>query len=284
MSSQHCPNLSDAEVDWCAGWRFLICLACSGAPSLKTFTFWSDLKQHLTELTLGLHAQRGTENLQSLGLLPSLRRLSMYRPVADPSWRRYLSGEKLLLKLPHLVYLKVWDVKDGELVVSCPKLAEVWFSHTFQLRIKVEDADLRDLMLLHCDHLAFRSPETQLQQLKALSAAQCSALDRHIIQDVGHMPRLQHLHCTPFPAACMPREFPNTLRNATLFPLDWCHDLPEGLKKLPELSHFCFETNNKSWNMMRPWTEFLPTGSLKVVTLGSSKYKRQGNGTFEQTQ
>ncbi|CAL5226937.1 g9818 [Coccomyxa viridis] len=59
-----------------------------------------------------------------------------------------------------------------------------------------------------------------------------------------------------------------------------------GLKDLPKLEVFVFDTNCRSWDVKRPWEEILPIHSLQYVKLGSSKYLRwehEGRVYFQQS-
>ena len=185
-----------------------------------------------------------------------------------------MSRKRLTLRLPQLALLRVCNFGDGELVLSCPKLTEARFIEVKALRVKVEDAVLEILELRECKgvSLALNSAEYQLQGLKMLTVVKCREKGRQVIEDLDKMPHLQTLVYGNFPAACMPRWFPQKLQKISLHPVDWCCDLPRGLKELSKLVEFSFQSNSQSWVFMQPWEELLPMDSLKYVTLGSSRY------------
>ena len=97
--------------------------------------------------------------------------------------------------LPQLANIYVSHLKNGELVLSCLKLAEAEIRNTHLLRIKVQDAALHKLELIHCKDVQFAwaSAASQLQKLTSLCVYYCKEIGRHIIEDIGQMPQLQQL-------------------------------------------------------------------------------------------
>ena len=173
-----------------------------------------------------------------------------------------MSGEVLDLKLPHLVFLRLAFVRHGKLVLSCPKLKKAWFDETKQLDIRIEDAILKYLLLDYCDEvdLAISSPRIQLRNLMVLRVWQCSEVGRRLIENLKHMARFADMVYEDFPAACMPASFQQSLEHIQLHPLDWRHDLPEGLKELSRPTSFRFRGKRKFWKMTRPLAEFSSCG------------------------
>ena len=247
-------------------------------------TFWADLQQHLTVLTVATFGNQGrVQHLEALSTLTALQRLSLrgtnlpLEAVVSP-WadRVYcsLSQKRLTLKLPHLVSLQFWGFKAGALLLSCPKLADISVAHSELLRVKVENAALESLTLYECKPVQFalKSPETQLQKLKTLSVKHFSEVGRHLIQGVSQMGSLRKLSYCGFPAACLPSSFPQSLWEVTLCPDDWCLDLPEGLKELPELRNFRFDSEWRPWEITVPLARLLPVESLTCVQVGNQGY------------
>ena len=248
-------------------------------PGLQSSSFWADLQQHLTYLRLWLRPGNAKAQLETIGTLTSLRELIINHRTY-PHFYADLSGEKLALKLPNLVIFHVGSPENGELLLSCPKLAEAWLCCTHNLHVKVEHAVLQKVVLINCKQIQFavRSPETQFHNLKSLYVSTSSESGKHIIQDISHMQTLQTLTYGGFPAACMPTRFPQTLQSLSLNPNDWCGDLPRGLKELTTLKTLAFFTEHTAWDFTLPWEEYLPIDSLETVTLRSSKYIRQDDG------
>ena len=89
------------------------------------------------------------------------------------------------------------------------------------------------------------------------------------------MRRLQSLRYAGFPAACMPSVFPQSLQEVALYPLDWRHDLPLGLKDLQELESFSFNTRCKTWDIVKPLAELLPVDGLRYLALASRMYSEE---------
>ena len=230
--------------------------------------FWAHLKQHLTELSLRLSpGKSAAQNLAGLGMLTALKKLDVGAPICFGYAHHDISRETLVWKLPHLTRLQVNALTDGELVLACPKLAEAYFVKTRSLGIRVEDAALAWLTMTDCQSIqcAFTSPGKQLQDLKALKVTGCSEVGRHLIEDVGLMRRLGMLTYKEFPSASMPKEFPHSLFSIDLAPTDWRLGLPGGLKELPKLSSFTFESGCDSWWPRRPMYEHLPVERLTWV-------------------
>ncbi len=266
-------------------------IAPAGAgPELSSFG--AHLEQHLTEVEVGLDPGEGKAwHVETLGMLTALRTLKFGccpRPLGEPHSYCNLSREKLGLKLQHLVCLWFIGFEEGELTLSCPKLAEAMFQGTNNVRIELEDAVPTSLRLTDCKDMQFAvtSPETQLQELADLAVIFCSEVGRHLIEDAGHMRRLEKLDYKPFPAARMPKCFPQSLCRLDLFALDWFQDLPAGLKDLHQLKDFWFSTDCSHWDVKRPLPELLPMDSpkLEIVSIGCHFYFRHGpepKGPFE---
>ena len=87
------------------------------------------------------------------------------------------------------------------------------------------------------------------------------------------MRHLQMLTYEGFPSASMPKEFPHSLRSIRIAPTDWRLGLPGGLKKLPKLMTFTFQSKCDSWCPLRPMNETLPMERLKWVQLGANMFK-----------
>lgn len=126
----------------------------------------------------------------------------------------------------------------------------------------MEDAALARLTLHSCQSIYFAcaSPGEQLQVLETLVVRGCSEVGRLLIKDVGLMSHLLMLTRTykGFPSTSMPKEFPQSLWIINLFPTDWRMDLPGGLKELPNLDSFTFQSGCESWWPLRPLYETLP--------------------------
>ena len=216
----------------------------------------------------------------------------------------YMS-EGFELKLPHLNSLRVWNHGEGKLVLSCPKLSQVWFSHNNSLRIRVEDAVLDNVALTHCKNvlLVVTFRDKWLQSLVDLDVRHsnevgrrliedfsqmhrlCKEIGRQIIEHLGRMQQLRILIYDNFPAACMPRTFPQRLQKIDLQHVDWCCNLPEGLKELCYLEDITFKSDSKPWMFTQQWVELLPMHSLKDVTLGFARFIRlsvRGQTVFQQ--
>ena len=95
------------------------------------------------------------------------------------------------MELPELVSLDWANLGQGELVLSCPKLVEACFHHTWSLHMVLEAAKLYKMALWECDRVevTVRSPEVLLQDLTDLSVW-CKLIGRHIMDDVAHMRNL----------------------------------------------------------------------------------------------
>ena len=246
-------------------------------------TFLADLSQHLTDLTLATYGNQGrAEHLEAINMLTALQKLRMCTKAAEAPDPRMqppycsLSGKTLTWKLPHLDHLAPCCLKEGTIVLSCPKLAEISFARTESLRVKIEDAALEDLVLSHCydNQFALDCPETQLQSLKKLAVEECFEEGRHVIEDVSHMVNLQELYYLDVPAECMPTSFPQSLQKITLYSHDWCLDVPKGLKDLHLLTAFIFNSTRRPWEFTEPLARSLPVDSLIWVSVGCETYCR----------
>ncbi len=250
------------------------------APSAETklSSFCTALKRHLTGLTIIVDPETfKTQQLGAFAMLPALQKLDL--ECARSGWRSYkqsikyldLRRERLALKLPHLVSLRLYGFERGKLVLRCPQLAEATFDDTESLHIEVKDAVLTRLKLLRCKkiQLTARSLGKQLQKLETLIVRDCSEVGGLLIGYVSQLNQLQRLEYILFPAACMPQSFPQSLVHLSLGPADWCDDLPRGLKKLGGLRDLIFEKRCKTWTITRPLAELLPTDTLHNLCLGN---------------
>ena len=243
-------------------------------------SFRTNLEQHLAELDLELSESSpqtvGAQQLGALGRLKALRRLQLGWGGPSPACLRELhpyrnmAGEKLCLKLPHLVSLRLSTFKQCEILVSSPKLAEVQVYDTESLHIVLEACALEDVTLMRCEsiQLTRTSPQQQLQNMKCLLVTDSCEVGRHLIEDISHMRDLQELYYFQVPAECMPGNFPERLRRVRLHTTDWCYGLPGGLKDLPVLEHFHFYSDDVSWRITQPLAELLPLDNLDSLSIG----------------
>ena len=221
-------------------------------------------------------------------MLTALKKLSMGCSGHPEDPYRDLSGEEVVLRLPNLADFCVCYLKDGTLVMSCPKLKQARFVEACSFQVTmVEESDMRALMLEDCKDIRFAGvlPESQLQKLESLTVTGCTDLGRHIIQNVSRMHNLKRLGCKNFPAACMPQSFPQSLQRMFLSLLETDCDLPKGLKELTNLTELWFGSSRMTWDFHVPLAELLPMDSLEALNLGSSRYVRKdnaGKGTFKQ--
>ena len=236
-------------------------------------SFRNDLKKHLTELSLLLYPHKA-QLFGSVSVLTALQSLELC-PMT-PGWcgpyLRDLKGQKFHFKLPHLLSLRLVHVRNGELVLSCPKLAKAHFQWTDFLRIEVEDAALECLVINDNGNFCFEGPGRHLDKLKSLSVKDCGNMVRHLTEDLGEMNCLQKLEYADFPQACMPRSFPQSLQEIELRPCDWFLDLPRGLKELHQLHSLQFDSDCESWEIRRPLAELLPVDKLWKLHLGCRAY------------
>ncbi len=265
-------------------------LISSGAiiigEGIEHASFATSLNQHLTELDLHMYPWDGaTQILGSLGMLTALQKLKLDCESCQVGWsttslRLDLLGKSLPLKFLHLISLQIDRLEHGELALSCPKLAEAEFAWTSNLCIRVEDAALTRLTLYQCNKIEFAmtTPMNHLQGLKSLSVTGCNGIDRHLIEDIGHMDQLQCLSYMRLPALRIPTNFPKTLREISLSLVDWVCDLPRGLRELHELKVLRIRTNCIPLELTQPWPEQLPMDNLDYLWLDSKVYKRQCKG------
>ena len=255
-------GLSSGSIDWST--------STSAGPELSSL--WANLELHLTDLIISINDMSRAQHLDTINTLRALHKLWVF--WADPKYfpQRVVPHEKFALKLPHLVNLRMFVLVQGELILSCPQLAIAYIAHAQSLHIKVEEVALERLDLVDCKsfQMEMQYPEPQLERLRNLHVADCSEVGRHLIEDVGLMRQLRRLYYGPLPAAYMPSSFPKSLKDLELIPVDWCCDIPGGLKELPKLTQFCFSTNLcKSWRTTRPLAELLPMDTLdscKLIT------------------
>ncbi len=223
--------------------------------SIATFgkelsSFSTNLRQHLTELSLlRLHGEKGKaqQHLEALGMLTALQKLGVgwYTPHYD------LAGQKFVLKLPHLVSLEMSGIEQRVIVLSCSRLADVFFESTMSVQIEVEGASVDTLTLNWCKDLrpVLHSHEAQLQKLEYLRVVDCSEIGKRLIDDVGQMRQLWYLEYIDFPATCMPASFPKGLQHLEVLPLTWAYDFPSGIKGLHGLRHLSFYPLYGSWEI-----------------------------------
>lgn len=275
-----------------AGDRFLG-LSSSTPPgaSPALSSFWPNLQQHLTDLELLLYPGKGeAQHLGALGLLTALERLEVDRRLPwlleGRCQHRNMAGEKVTLKLPNLHRLMLGYLEQGELVLSCPKLTQAWFTDFNRMRIVVEGAPSTWMVLADCKELQFErkfnSSIVELENLKRLSVIGCKEVGRFLIKDVGQMKDLHNLAYREIPAACMPRSFPLSIRDLELCSIDWCLDLPEGLKELHNLTSMFFDSKHQSWEITRPLADLLPLAGIRELGLGEPHlYRREGGGPLK---
>ena len=236
-------------------------------PSL----FREELRKHLTELSLLLYPHEA-QCFGNVGMLTALQRLELL-PM-EGVWcgpvRRKLAGQKLDLKLPHLVSLRLFYLENGELVLTCPKLAEAQLQGMASMRIEVKEAAMNRLVLHGCGGVQnlVESLKDKLQSLESLSIDYCADVGRQIIEDLCQMTSVQTLEFRNFTAACLPRSFPQSLLKLKMFTFyKWHVSLPEGLKELHRLKSFQCDVE-RAWEITRPLEELLPVDNLEEIQLG----------------
>ena len=238
-------------------------------------SYWANLKQHLTTLSLHILPEKGdARHLGTLSMLTALQSLTVSTGMLSHC---AMSGETLALKLPQLTFLNMSYIGDGELVLSCPKLAVASFYDSLSLRIVVEEAALAHLTLRKCQRVDFAltPPRDQLLNLVALSVLHCSEVGRSIIRDVSQMRHLQTLEYNDFPVACMPTKFPHGLQNVALCPLGWEppeDNIPAVLKELHMLDPCDFDKACESRDIPRSIVGLLHMDSLDNLELGWEVY------------
>ncbi|KAL2052819.1 hypothetical protein ABVK25_007060 [Lepraria finkii] len=240
-------HLRLAQACWSAGEKFLAVpsstIAAGACPQLSSF--WANLQQHLTELMIEVQPGKGNKQLESLGSLTALKLLMIlpegpYRPGPP---RYDMSGAKLVLNLPKLEFLFVCSLSNGELILSAPRVEQVWFinNNSFQVSmIELHDLDL--LMLKDCKQIqvAGDALEKQFPKFRSLIVSGSSEVGRLVIEDLGKMQQLERESYSDFPASRMPASFLQSLEDIHLDPSRWYRDLPAGLKqctKLKTLEH-----------------------------------------------
>ena len=245
----------------------------------KAASFWVDVRQHLTKLTIATsHGRNDAHDLEMISTLTALQELvicdSRKPYYSQGQSLRHLSQETIALSLPGLVSLRLSDLEEGTFVLLCPKLAEAHLVNTKALRIKIECSALGSLMLADCSSLQVEvdSCEDQLWNLKNVYVTKCTEVGRHLLEDMHHMKHLESLEFGDFPAVCMPESFPQSLQELYLYPCNWQQDLPGGLKELCALEVFCFKPVCMTWTITRPLAEYLPIKEYKYVALGSHVY------------
>ena len=232
---------------------------------LPSFPGREDVVKHLTDLSVVLHPSK-TKLLGSSDALGGLLSLELSSKWCG-QWHRNLAGRKIVLKLPELISLRLDFFRNGELVVICPKLAEAHFQGMASMSIDVEAAALDRLVLRRCEGVQYIVKD-KLQSLQLLTVWKCGDVGGQLTEAVCHMTCLQTLEFRGFPAACMPRSFPASLRELWLHPEDWRLDLPGGLEELHELKSFRFDTGCPSLQLTKPLAELLPVDNLEHLRLG----------------
>ena len=267
-------------------------VAPDAGPELSSFR--PNLKRHLTELSVHVGCQEPSpRSLEALSFLTALQKLHVEfsRPLRTApgtgltlAGLRNMSKQNYVFRLPHLVSLRVTGLCQGELVLSCPKLATAYFKDIRFSYVEVEDAALTSLALEGCQwvHVAAGTLNDQLRNLESLSVkARCVEVDRCLIEVVYRMEHLQRLDYEDFPSGCMPKLFPQSLCHIALSPLGWSQNLPEGLKELRQLRVFNFRGPAWSWKLTRPIAELLPMDQLTVIIFNSTMFVRQqGTGAY----
>ena len=120
---------------------------------------------------------------------------------------------RLALALPYLITLELYALERGDVILTCPMLAEARFLLASSLRIKVEDAALASLVFAGCERVELVDSRTEdhFLGIQSLEVSSSGELGRHLIEGIGQMSRLQKFAYRSFPAACMPRSFPPSL-------------------------------------------------------------------------
>ncbi|CAL5226012.1 g8818 [Coccomyxa viridis] len=281
-----------AQACWSAGEKFLAVpsstIAEGACPQLSSF--WANLQQHLTELMIEVQPGKGNKQLESLGSLTALKLLMIlpegpYRPGPP---RYDMSGAKLVLNLPNLVFLFVCSLSNGELVLSGPRVEHAWFMNNKSFKVSMMELhDLDCLIMKDCKEIqvAGDALEKQFPKFKSLIVSRSSEVGRLVLEDIGKMQRLVRVSYSDFRASRMPASFPQSLEDIHLNPSGWFRDLPAGLKQCTKLKTLDFCTNRESVYFTKPWTELVPTDSLEKVSLGQTEYVREsdaGKAVFKQ--
>ena len=144
---------------YCAGGRFFAALSSSTPTEAGPSRHWADLQQHLTKLMLALYHERDeAQDLETLNALVQLQILEIIFQSRSCDWQsrdQNPDGERLALTLPHLSFLEVSGLKQGDVFLTCPKLAEARFQSADSLRMKIEHAALASLHFWHCQKVEF---------------------------------------------------------------------------------------------------------------------------------
>ena len=233
-------------------------------------SFRAEVKKRLTELALVLCPSKA-QLLGNVSMLTALRRLELLSHFT-PGWcgreMRNLEGQKVVLRLPHLVFLRLHLVENGELILICPKLVEAEFGGIASISIEVAEAALKCLVLIG-HRRAQNQIECHKDKLKSLVSLTVSGgMGKQLIDDLCKMTCLQTLKYVEGSAVCLPSSFPPSLRELELCPDDWFFDLPGNLKELHELRMFKFDTKCVSWEITRPLDELLPVDNIEGLQLG----------------
>ena len=251
-----------------AGHNFLALATSNIAPVVEPelSSFWADLRQHLTELSLEVQeAHLDISKVPDLGVLGTLTALKNLKVDCACD----LSGMELALKLPHLASLKLRSLKNGRLVLLCPKLTKAIIEGTSKLHIAMEDSALVDLELSECSKVSVGlcSPDEQLQGLKSLSVLDSTEIGKRLIDDVGPMRNLQTLQYGKLPEACIPRSLPQSMQNLRLSVIDPSSNLPRGWGPDLKVTSFWSDQGGKAWdtNSAKPLAELLAMHSMSPL-------------------
>ena len=240
-------------------------------------TYEANLIHHLTKLRLivdiGPNKEQDLETLSIFTALRTLKITSHYKLATCRHPCHDLSEQRVALRLPNLVELELSYLQDGELILSCPKLADIHVEETKSLDITIESSALVWLSLTNSDDLSFNAPADQLQELQDLSVRGCwEVWPNELLEDVCHMRSLQHLEYLDISTECIPSSFPQSLQTVAFRSYDWKQDLPTGLHDLPSLKTFRFDSECKTWEITRPLADLLPVLNLERLVLGSQSF------------
>ena len=138
------------------------------------------------------------------------------------------------------------------------------------INIEVKEAALNSLVLGSCGGVQnlVESLKDKLHSLESLTIDYCEKLGKKLIEELCQTTCVQFLEYRDFSAACMPRSFPQSLRELELFTHDWPLNLPERLRELRNLKDFHCDIECVSWEITRPLDELLPIDSLENLRLG----------------
>ncbi len=206
-----------------AGTAFLAMLSWGVAPSaiLDPSSFKDKLEKHLRELSVVLRPSEA-KSLGSWDALRALIGMDLFSH-STPRWceplHRDLLGQKVVLKLPHLISLRLDYLRNAELVIICLQLAEAHFQGMASMHIEIKEAALNRLVLRRCEGVNFLVND-KLQSLQSLIVWYCGDVGKRLTRAICQMTCLETLEYRGFLAARMPRSFPASLRDLWLHPKD----------------------------------------------------------------